>query len=40
MLANIGNGGKRNNDSMDYYRVLVIYVLCFLFLLSGNKKIM
>ena len=39
MLANIGKLA-RNTDSMDYYRVLVIYILGFIFLFGGNKKTM
>ena len=38
MLVNSGNSGKRNNDSIDYYRVLFIDVLSFLFYLLGNKN--
>ena len=40
MLANIGNNVKINNNSMDQYRVLLTDILCFPFLLLGNKKIM
>ena len=37
ILANTGNSGKRNNDSMDHNRVLFIDILYFLYLFLGNK---
>ena len=40
MLASTGNSAKINNDSVNYYSVLFIDILWFLFFLLGNKKIM
>ena len=38
MLANIGNSGKRSNNSMDQGHIF-INILYFFPVLSGNKKI-
>ena len=39
MLANIEVSGNRNNDSMEENRALFVEILCFIFSLFGNKKI-